>query len=184
MKKVLLIGDSIRLGYEPVVKNLLSEKADVFSTQDNCRFTLYTLWHLHQWVEDAGADIDVVHWNNGIWDMYTHLHDNASFSSVSDYASALKRIISEIRSLCPKAKIIFATTTAVNDNHPHMKNANVDIYNQVAITLMKAEGIEINDLNSLIKNNPELICDDLLHLSEDGYAIAGKAVAKFIEKSL
>ncbi len=184
MKKVLLLGDSIRLGYQPFVEELLKGKAEVYGPDDNCRFALYTLWHLWQWVALSGGDVDVVHWNNGIWDINTHLQDGSSVSTPQEYAVAIRRVLKELRALCPRAKIIFATTTAVNDKHPNVKNADVAKINAAAIKIMREEGIEINDLNSVTAENPSYLCEDMLHLSGEGYRVAARAVSEAISRYL
>ena len=43
MKNVLLLGDSIRMGYEPHVRRKLEGRAEVFGPNENGRFALYTL---------------------------------------------------------------------------------------------------------------------------------------------
>ena len=49
MKKIFLIGDSIRFGapnspgYGVFVKEKLQDKAIVYAPNENCRFTQYTL---------------------------------------------------------------------------------------------------------------------------------------------
>lgn len=44
MKNVLLIGDSIRLGYQGRVAELLGDDVKVYSPDENCRYTKFTLW--------------------------------------------------------------------------------------------------------------------------------------------
>ncbi|MDF2717420.1 MAG: hydrolase family protein [Paenibacillus sp.] len=44
MKKVLLLGDSIRMGYEPLVRAQLAEVAHVVAPAENGRFAKHTLW--------------------------------------------------------------------------------------------------------------------------------------------
>ncbi len=68
MKRVLLLGDSIRMGYDSMVKELLSDKYEVFFPEDNGRFSSYTLWQMNQCFKNEGS-FDLVHWNNGYWDM-------------------------------------------------------------------------------------------------------------------
>ena len=51
MKRVLLLGDSIRLGYEPFVKKGLKGLAEVVGSEDNGRFSKYTLWGVNLWAE-------------------------------------------------------------------------------------------------------------------------------------
>lgn len=76
MKNIFLIGDSIRFGatnspgYGIYVKEKLDGIANVYAPNENCRFAQYTLRQLHDWVQKLdGESIDVVHWNNGLWDV-------------------------------------------------------------------------------------------------------------------
>ena len=67
-KKVLLIGDSIRMGYDKYVKNYLADSCDVYSPEDNCRFAQYILRHLCDWKNGFNPDdLDLIHWNVGLW---------------------------------------------------------------------------------------------------------------------
>lgn len=68
MKKVTLLGDSIRLGYESRVTELLKPDFEVFTYKDNGRFAAYTLRSLFDYREQI-AGSDVIHWNNGHWDL-------------------------------------------------------------------------------------------------------------------
>ena len=71
MKKVVLIGDSIRMGYDKYVKEALKNSAEVYYPGENCRFAEYVLRYAHEW-KKAGAwgdDVDLVHWNAGLWDV-------------------------------------------------------------------------------------------------------------------
>ena len=54
MKKVLLLGDSIRLSYQPHVKEKLSEIVEVVGAEENCRFAKYTLWGINTWINELG----------------------------------------------------------------------------------------------------------------------------------
>ena len=49
MKKVLLLGDSIRMGYDDYVKEALDGKCEVvYDAEDNGRFAAYTLCHIQR----------------------------------------------------------------------------------------------------------------------------------------
>ncbi len=65
MKNVLLLGDSIRLLYEPLVKEKLKGKADVYGPEENGRWSGYTLNSLRFWLLYMPKP-DIVHWNNGL----------------------------------------------------------------------------------------------------------------------
>ena len=68
MKKVVLLGDSIRLGYQPYLTELLKGRAEVGGIEDNGRFSLYTAWNVLAFLKATGSEADVIHWNNGLWD--------------------------------------------------------------------------------------------------------------------
>lgn len=141
MKKILLLGDSIRMGYCGAVRELLKGKAEVFFSNDNGRFLQYTLRALSDWksAEKWPDDIDTVHWNNGLWDIL-HLntvqteadgedagktminpaaagskliYDKDPLTPPDMYEYMLKRVQRRIRQLFPRAEIVFATTTPV-----------------------------------------------------------------------
>ena len=69
MKKIVLIGDSIRKGYDRYTKMALEDVAEVYYPEENCRFAAYTLRHLPDWKDqfNSGDDVDCVHWNAGLW---------------------------------------------------------------------------------------------------------------------
>ena len=71
MKKILLIGDSIRMGYDKYVKSALADAAEVYYPEENTRFAQYILRYASNWkkVLELPDDIDLVHWNAGLWDV-------------------------------------------------------------------------------------------------------------------
>ena len=63
MKKVVLLGDSIRLwGYGTKLSEVLGQDYEVCQPEDNCRFAKYTLRGLFDW-QDIIKGADVIHWN-------------------------------------------------------------------------------------------------------------------------
>lgn len=192
MKNVLLIGDSIRLGYCRYVKKSLFDIADVHYPEDNCRFTQYTLVSLPQWIGAMGVapeKIDVIHWNNGHWDVAHWNGEDVSLNSLKMYSSMLLRIYRKLHALCPNAKIIFALTTPVNTERGVMVNPRgndeIEKYNAAATELMKRLNVEINDLYSLVKNEvPADFYIDQCHFNESGYQILGQRVSGIIRANL
>ena len=63
---VVLVGDSIRLSYAPMVATRLAEKARVVSPKPNGGDSSNVLKHLQEWV--IAEKPDVVHFNCGIHD--------------------------------------------------------------------------------------------------------------------
>ena len=60
----MLVGDSIRMGYDDYVKEILAGKCEVYyDAADNGRFAAYTLWQANQMFK-WNPDIELVHFNN------------------------------------------------------------------------------------------------------------------------
>ena len=94
MKKVFLLGDSIRLDYCDFVKDMLKDEAEVCYSPDNGRFTDYTYVSLPGWKTLAGDpnEVSVVHWNNGHWDCAHWDHAEEPLYTVEEYARRLRRV--------------------------------------------------------------------------------------------
>ena len=96
MKKVLLLGDSIRINYQDLVKEKLEGRAEVVSPESNCAFAKYTLCCLGGWLRELGNP-DIVHWNNGIWDACIRFEEDGPFTPIDEYLDTLRRILRELR---------------------------------------------------------------------------------------
>ncbi len=194
MKKVLLLGDSIRMGYDEYVKELLSDEFEVvYDDADNGRFAAYTLWQANQFFKNHGR-FDVVHWNNGYWDMNTEAPMRSAIHPVGEYVHFLRRILAEIRN--NGAAPIFATTTPILSEEAAAEvirdgvarfaynNEWVTEYNAAAVSFMKSEGVMINDLYSLCLQDRHFYkCPDLLHLTEEGYRRCAEQTAQMIRRA-
>ncbi len=168
MKKVVLIGDSIRMGYDKYVKDALSGTAEVFYPSDNCRFAVHLLRYMHEWKSRGnwGDDVDLVHWNAGLWDAL-ELFGDEPLTSLSYYGEAIARIDKRLRMLFPKAKLVFATSTTVNEkiaNPDFMRhNATIEKYNAVALRALEGTDTVINDLYPLTASLPDSYHSDWVH---------------------
>ena len=183
MKKVVLLGDSIRLiGYGPKVPEMLGEDYQVWQSEDNCRFVKYTLRCLFEWRENI-QDADIIHWNNGLWDTSTGLFDDGGkpFTGEEEYVDNMLRVASELLKITPN--VIFATTTPVHPDYPYNSNAVIARYNEVLVPKLAAMGIQINDLHSIIAPDIENnICQDRIHLSETGAQKCARQVVQMIKE--
>ena len=182
---VLLIGDSIRMGYCGSVREAMQDRADVFWPEGNCMFAHYTLRFLCEWrhIMPDPAKINVVHWNNGLWDILwdTGLHDGREpLTPCEDYVKTLIRIHRELRRYFPNARIVFATTTPINTSincEPHtLGNAIVEEYNTAAVAALKPLGVEIDDLYSFVRDNSVPYVDMVHYTPEGSRMIAGEVV--------
>jgi len=183
MKKVVLLGDSIRLiGYGTKVPQMLGEDYTVFQSEDNCRFVKYTLRCLFDWREDI-KDADIIHWNNGLWDTSTGLFDDGGkpFTGEEEYVENMLRVASELLKITPN--VIFATTTPVHPDYPYNSNEVICRYNAAIVPKLQAMGIRINDLHSIVAANiPEYICEDQIHLSAAGTQACAQQVVAMIKE--
>lgn len=194
MKNIYLIGDSIRfgsatsLGYEIYVKEKLNGKCNVYSPNENCRFAQYTLRALCDWLGQVNAnEIDVIHWNNGLWDVL-RLHGDEPLTPIDVYVHMLERVYKNLKQFFPKAGIIFALSTPVIEkNAPQgwmRYNAEIKEYNNAAKELMNNLGVKINDLYSIAKSFDESYYADWTHPNEKGAKILADAVIESMERSL
>ena len=167
MKNLLLIGDSVRAGYDKSVKKSLEGKANVIFPDENCRFAAYVLRHFHEYLEGIkGEDIDVIHWNAGLWDSL-RLFGEEPHTPVEIYAYYIERICIRIKKLCPNAKVLFATSTRVisEEMSADFKRYNEEIeqYNEIATGIVTKYGFAVNDLYALSASLPAEAHSDAVH---------------------
>ncbi|MBQ8294853.1 MAG: SGNH/GDSL hydrolase family protein [Clostridia bacterium] len=182
MVKVTLLGDSIRLiGYGAETVRLLGEGYEVFQPEDNCRFCKYTLRGLFDWEADMKGS-EIVHWNNGLWDI-CRLFGDGTFTTETEYVETMLRIADILQARYKK--VIFATTTPVRKENPYNSNEDIKRFNDLIVPKLKARGIVINDLYALLcEDIDRYIADDLLHLSEEGIQVCAKQVANIIKDNV
>ena len=180
MKKVVLIGDSIRMiGYGKPVAERLSPEYEVWQPDDNCRFAQYTLRGLWDW-QDGIRGADVIHWNNGLWDI-CQLFSDGAFTPIDEYVSTMLRIARILKERA--TTVIFATTTPVRPENVHNKNDLIKAYNDALVPRLMEMGIVINDLYTPIaKDVYKFICDDTIHLSKEGIALSADMVEAVIRR--
>ena len=180
MKKIVLIGDSIRMiGYGTPVAERLSDEFEVWQPDDNCRFASYTLRGLWDW-QDGIRGADVIHWNNGLWDI-CHLFGDGEFTPIDEYVQTMLRIARLLKERA--STVIFATTTPVRPENVHNKNEVIEAYNNALVPKLQEMGVVINDLYTPIaKDVYRFICDDTIHLSDEGITLSAQLVEAVIRQ--
>ena len=181
MKKVTLLGDSIRLiGYGKKVPELLGDDYVVYQPEENGQYAKFTLLYVHIKWEEHIKGSDVIHWNNGLWETAARWGDG-TFSTYEEYEMNMLRIAKFLKTLAPK--VIFATTTPVHPDHDQQSNDTIRSFNDRIVPVLEKEGIIINDLYSVIAQDIDrYICDDKTHLSPEGIEVAANHVANFIKQ--
>ncbi len=175
MKNVVLLGDSIRqIGYGKLVPDLLGEDYSVWQPKENCRFAAYTLRLIFE-NRTAIANADIIHWNNGLWDI-CDLFGDGPFTDADTYVKTMLRIATQLKKSTDK--IIFATTTPVTSEHAYSKNERIRKYNALLVPELEKLGIVINDLHSLVAPNIDTYIrkDDNIHLTEEGIRACAEQV--------
>ncbi len=194
MKKVLLLGDSIRQNYQSKVIEELKDVCEVVFPEANCANTLETVWHIRIWFEEYGwGKVDLIHWNNGIWDHHRTLDDGLPLSTPEEYLYLNRRLYGQLSRYTDN--LIWATTTPAGENYrcdpqeltgiPRDEwNREVALYNDLVRAYLSAQGVAIDDLYSLVTQNWDCIREDGFHLSERGVELLGKQVAACIRAHL
>ena len=167
MKNILLIGDSIRIGYDKAVKKTLDGIANVYFPEENTRFASYVLRYLHEYKSLVpGGHVDVLHWNAGLWDCL-RLFGEDVHTPIDIYKYYLERICTRIGKVFPDAKVIFATSTAVQSEKMSADfkryNEEIKAYNAAAVEVVIKYGFAVNDLYAVSASLPAEAHSDAVH---------------------
>lgn len=186
MKKVVLLGDSIRMGYDKFIKEALCGAAEVYYPRDNCRFAQNLLRYAHEWKKTGewGDDVDLVHWNAGLWDVLD-LYGDGPMTPPEFYADLVRRIDFRLRMLFPRATIVFATTTTVLEHKYTGKakrsNALIGRFNDIAREALRDTGTVFDDLYAVTVGLDDSYYSDMTHLyTQKGTEALGKQVLSCI----
>ena len=189
MKKVLLVGDSIRQGYEKYVTMAFEDTAQVFAPKDCGRFAAYVLRYIGIWKAQLKCgDVDLVHWNVGLWDCL-RMGDGLPHTELPIYEHYLNRVCDAIERLFPNAQQVFATSTAVReerfDGILKRFNGDIEAYNEAAVRIVTARGATINDLYAVTKDAPVSAYSDSTHFNtREGTELVTAPVISSIERIL
>lgn len=192
MERIFLLGDSVRMGYDRAVRDHFAGRAEVYYPRDNCRFAAYLLRHCPEWIE-AECDpqtVTLVHFNAGLWDTGRYLFEDVPFTPLEEYIALLRRIVEKLRHICPKAKLIFATSTPVQPQRYDVKrfmryNEDIAAYNEAAVRLMNELGVPVDDLFAVASRLDESAWSDGTHLyTPAGREALSAAVCNEIEAQL
>lgn len=189
MKNVLLIGDSIREGYDKAVKKTLEGQVNVIFPSENCQFAAHVLRFFHEYFDKLkGEEIDVIHWNAGLWDSL-RLFEEEPQTPLDVYGYYIERLCVRMKKLCPNAKIIFATSTSVISEKMSVNfkryNEEVENYNRLAVSIVQKHGFAVNDLYKISTTLPESAHSDAVHYyTPEGTKAFADAVLKHIATAL
>ncbi|MDG1277239.1 MAG: SGNH/GDSL hydrolase family protein [Algoriphagus sp.] len=193
-KKILIIGDSISMGYTPYVWKSFQGKALVTHNPGNGQHTGTGLEKIEEWIGDEDWDLIQINW--GLWDLAYRHPDSKVYGNrdkvngkitftVEEYAANLDRLITKIKKISD-AKLVFVTTTYVPLQEVGRVSSDVEIYNSAAKEVMKRHGVLVNDIYTasvdIHKEHGQGNAD--VHYSEKGYTELGKLVVAFLSDQL
>ena len=188
MKRIVCIGDSIRMGYTPAVEEGLEGWGKVLGIGGvQGGNTRNVLAHLDQWAIRPAPDI--VYLNAGLHDMARDPGPGPENRvPPSEYAGNLRRIFERLRRET-EARLLFALTTPVDLPRQHAVDYGVNrtsedviLYNETAGRVTAELGIPTLDLYQVVvdRGTDRLLAEDGVHFTAAGSAVLGRAVADFI----
>lgn len=190
LPNVLILGDSISIGYTRQVRDGLRGKANVIRPNTNCGDTQMGLAGLKKWI--GTNHWDVIHFNWGLWDLcYRNPQSknqgqrdkvNGKLStSLVDYEKNLETLVLQLKAT--RATLIWASTTVVPEGEAGRFAGDEVKYNVAAERVMKKYGVLIDDLYATSKAlSPECTKPGNVHYTSEGYAqLAAQVVAKLSE---
>jgi len=195
LPRILLIGDSISMGYTLKVRSELEGKANVYRPKANCGPTDTGLKYIDKWL--GGEKWDLIHFNWGLHDVMHYRNSVAREDRVphasegafrrnspEQYEEKLRKLVAKLQDT--GATLIWASTTPIPDSSTGMwKPGDAAVYNKIAAKVMKGNKIEIDDLWTFIKPKIDQVQNEGdVHFSSKGSALLGSEVARVIEEAL
>lgn len=192
LPRVLLIGDSISIGYTVPVRTLIGDKVNVHRALTNCGPTTKGLKELSKWIGDQPWD--VIHFNWGLHDLKylgpqgQNLADPKTAGShqqvpPEEYEQNLRRLVAQLKKT--RATLVWCSTTPVPDGAKGRVVGDSAKYNAIAAKIMKEEGIAIDDLYGFCKPRLKKIQRPAnVHFTPEGSKALGQQVVSHIEQAL
>ncbi len=184
LPNVLLMGNSISIGYTPVVQAKLKGKANVYRIPDNGGSTLDMFKNQALWL--GKTHWDVIHFNWGLHDLKYLLNNALNINGtqvvpVDEYEVNMDSIV---RILMPEAEhLIFASTSHIPSNAAGRKAGDEVVYNTAALRVMaNYPELMVDDQYTLTYENPLHNNNSDVHFTTAGKEMQGnQAAAKILE---
>lgn len=193
LPRVLLIGDSISIGYTNPVRTLLAGQANVHRPRENCLATTWARHSLDRWLGEGSWD--VITFNFGLHDV--SIANGRPRVSLTRYLDRLATFTERMRAQA--SSLIWVSTTPVTPEcEDRMRirsledpgiflrlDKDIRTYNEAAGRLFRGMGIHIVDLYShVLPHLAQLQLPRNVHFNEEGYAFLARPVADAIRQQL
>ncbi len=192
LPNVLLIGDSISIGYMLDVRKQLEGKANVFRPATNCGPSTNGVKSIDEWLGDRKWD--VIHWNHGLHDLKylgpkgKNLADPKAEGSyqqvpIEAYQVNLKRIAERLKKT--GATVIWCETTPVPEGSAGRVAGDSKRYNEAAAEVMnEVGGIKTDPLYEFAIKHADMQRPANVHYTPEGSAKLAEQVSEVIRESL
>ena len=193
LPRVLLIGDSISIGYTLSVRAALKGVANVHRIRTNGGPTSKGLEHIEDWL--GTSKWDVIHFNWGLHDLcYRHPESKTQGKrdkvngtvthTVEEYSANLEKLV--LRMKKTGSRLIFATTTPVPEGEAGRKVGDDLRYNKAAGAVMSKHGVAVNDLHAVMAGRMDQFGTrpGNVHFKSEGSALLAKQVAREVKEAL
>jgi lysophospholipase L1-like esterase len=179
---VLVIGDSISIGYTPGVTALLEGNAVVRHSEGNAAHTSNGLAKLDEWL--GAEEWKVITFNFGLHDL--KIMENGQHQvGLEQYEKNLGAIAARLKKT--GARLLYVTTTPIPEGNlsPPRKPGDEVLFNAAARRVMKKARIPVVDLYAFAKPKlAEIQSPANVHFKKEGSAQLAEVVAKAIAEQL
>jgi hypothetical protein len=190
---VLLIGDSISIGYTEPVRGILTGCSNIHRPDANCGDTRNGLANIHSWLDDRIWDL--IHFNWGLHDL-CYRHPEATVYGNRDKVNGMisvepaiyKANLEELVLIMQhKAKrLVWASTTYIPGGEAGRHQGDEVRYNALANEIMEENEIHTDDLYEITRAFPSemFTCPGDVHYTKDGCNRIAEAVSQCIRAQL
>ena len=191
LPRVLLIGDSISIGYTLPTRELLEGRVSLHRIPTNGGPTVKGLQQIESWL--GKKKWDVIHFNWGLHDLkYMGPNGENLFPkekggkaqvSLEDYEKNLDRLVQRLKKT--GAKLIWRNTTPVPPGSKGRYVGDSIRYNAAAERVMIRHGVPTHDLFTLSRERmKEIMLPVNVHYTKDGSKALAESVANVILQAL
>ena len=191
LPRVLLIGDSISIGYTLPTRDFLKGKANLHRIPTNGGPTTRGLANIDAWL--GKSKWGVIHFNWGLHDLkYMGPNGENLFPKekggkpqvpLADYEKNLEKLVVRLKKT--GAKLIWRNTTPIPPGSKGRYVGDSVKYNEAAARVMKRHGIPTHDLFTMSKKRmKELMLPANVHYKKEGSVALAKDVARVITEAL
>ncbi|MDP6524991.1 MAG: SGNH/GDSL hydrolase family protein [Kiritimatiellia bacterium] len=189
LPRVLLIGDSISMGYTADVRKLMEGKANVHRPPTNCGPTTKGLVEIDQWLGEGKWD--VIHFNWGLHDLkymsakggLADVKSGKQQVEIGQYERNLDQLVVRLKKT--GARLIWRNTTPVPPGAKGRVVGDAKRYNDVALKVMKKHQVAVQDMHAFVlPRMKELMRTANVHFTPEGSRKLAETVVGEVDKAL